>query len=207
MDRQKVENFVRKNWIGLLILAVGFISFAVVGIKAVTKFTAPQEGEVVVSQQEIREFRASERPRSTSAPLRAAPEPKFKRDKDIKEGEITGAWQANIKNAKLLMQMRRGQYKLVIIPGNNGNRFYSNGTYTLDGDILLLKPDFNISAPQSNVTSYAVLTRSPFPVMVTKNKGNLVFQRPVPAANVYVPNIHPLLSRAEYDLVVFDVLK
>ena len=158
-----------------------------------------------ISQEEVDAFK-----NQSVESTQSEPEQKkvTRRKKNIAENEIVGAWDARIDGARALFQLNRGKYKLIIVPDDGySSRLYSNGNYTLEDDLLTLRPDLSIPAPESQKFSYTILTRSRFPVVVAKHKGRLVWQVPGDEYDVYVPSHHPFLSRAKDKIAIWKVLK
>lgn len=194
---------LKHNKQGVAVLAVGLIAVLAVSILAIQKFSTNinVSNDTKKSFQEIQaqEFIQKEPPK---------PKRVFARQKSISESDIEGSWNARLEEARALLQMRGRTYKLIVVNDNPVEaRFYSNGTYILKNDLLVLTPNLEWGPPKSRRYRYNVLMRSNLPVIVSKHKGKLVWQLPGPEADIYVPNFHQILSRTEDDIAVWDVLK
>lgn len=164
------------------------------------------DGDSPLSRQEIRDFQNTQDAQTTNQVTQNRRQ--VKRQKDIKESQITGAWDATLdQGGRALLQLKEGTFRLIIVERDAINiRFYMNGSYTLEEDILTFKPDSR-SPPPSDKFDYRMLTRSNMPVMIGKYRGRMVWQRPPPEANIYVPNQHAILSRVPNEIAVWNILK
>lgn len=132
---------------------------------------------------------------------------KAKRQKNLKESQITGAWDAQLDNARALLQIKDGTFRLIIVERDTqGTRFYVNGTYSLEEDILIFEPDTRSKAP-SDKYDYRILTRAKMPMLVGKYKGKMVWQVPPEEVDIYVPNYHAVLSRVPNKIAIWSTLK
>ena len=206
MGVQSLKNLIRNNKIGFPILGLGVVLFILVAMLVVKKLGGQDaSNQGVIRQEEVDAFK-----NQSVESVQSAPGQKkiTRRKKNIAESEIVGAWDTRIKGARALFQLNRGKYKLIIVPDNGySSRLYSNGNYTLEGDLLMLRPDLSFAAPESQKFSYSILTRSRFPVVVAKHKGRLVWQVPGNEYDVYIPSHHPFLNRAKDKIAVWKVLK
>lgn len=213
MDFNQYIAEVKENIVGVAILAFGVLAIVVVAALAYQRFGGDEEAAVVqrqaVSQEEIRDFKQVEKKQPKRAEKKKEPKkPRFKRQTSISERDITGAWDGFIDDGRVLLQMQEGVYKMVIIKDNRASpRRYSNGTYTLEKDILVLTPNLDWGPPKSQRYAYRVLTRGSMPVMVSKYKGKMVWQVPGEDADIYVPNYHPILSQVKDKIAVWGTLK
>lgn len=199
------------NPLGLAILVVGVLAVLIVGGLAYQTLGGSSDVDqqiTEVSQEEIQSLKQPVFQEQQS--LRAQEEKKqsFKRQKAISENKIIGAWDAQLDKARALLQLKGGTYRLIIVMNNpSESRWFSNGTYTLKDDLLLLVPNMAWGAPKSSKFGYRVLTRGDMPVMVSTYKGKLVWQIPDDDVDVYVPNYHPVLSLVKDKIAVWSVLK
>ncbi|HPF79240.1 MAG TPA: hypothetical protein PLF01_08130 [Alphaproteobacteria bacterium] len=207
--KQHLEQ-IKDNKLGVAILTVGIL--AVLGVFILifqTMRPATDSGQgPVLSQDEIQAFKEQSQP--VAEVQKAPPHPKktFKRQKTVSEEDILGAWDARLDTARAIFQLKNGTYQLVIIPDDPIlARYYSNGTYTLKDDLLMLEPNLDWGPPKSQRYVYSVLTRSEMPVSVLKYKGQLIWQLPGSDAGVYVPPYHPVLSEVQDNIAVWNVLK
>lgn len=206
---------LKGNPLGMAILAVGVLSFLVVISLAYKTFTggdANNAGVSAISKEEIQSFRQTEivEKSAASSQLQNQPQKKknYKRQKSISESDIAGAWDARLDEARALLQIKGGTYRLILVMDNPAeSRLYSNGTYTLKDDLLVLKPNMAWGPPKSSQFNYRVLTRADMPVMVSLYKGKLVWQIPSDDMDIYVPNYHPVLSLVKDKIAVWGVLK
>lgn len=196
-----------KNPIALAIFGISLLAFAYACILAIKTFSGggSTEETVRISQDELDEFKnAGARQVQKEEPVKS-----FKRQRRIKEKQITGVWDAKLGNARGLLQMKDGGFRLILIDRTSSSlRYYINGTYTLQEDILLFNPDVR-QVPPSEKYDYQILTRSEFPVMVSKHKGKMVWQEISDDVDVdvYVPNNHAVLDRAKNGIAVWSALK
>jgi hypothetical protein len=150
---------------------------------------------------------------------RAEPEPKVnvsrERQENIKESAITGMWQTAIDGGKAVLQIENNVYRIIISFENpNLSRRYSNGTYRLIKDILVFYPNPAWGAPEvpegaPNI-DYDALTQSEFPILVSRQRNNLVFMHPddeIVPSGVYRPSDSPLLSLIETGIAVWEPLR
>lgn len=199
------------NPLGLVIFGVGIVAVLLVGVLAYqTLVGSPEVGrqDAEVSQEEIRSFKQEEFREQDTSQAQKQKKKSFKRQKSISEKAITGAWDTRLDEARALLQLKNGTYRLIIVMDNPAeSRWYSNGTYTLKSDLLLLVPNLDWGPPKSRKFGYRVLTRSDIPVIVSIYKGKLVWQMPDDDVDVYVPNYHPVLSLVKDKIAVWGVLK
>ena len=206
------EKFTKANLIGVGVLALGVLALLFVGSIAYKKLFGAEDE---ISQSDIDEFRQAGEERETRAVNRAAgekPKQTYKRQKSISEREIRETWETRFLKGRGLLEIGKGRYRFILIPDNTSNtqakvRYYSNGTYKLEDDIIHLQPDFVIEPPESQNFDYKILTRSKMPVMASKHKGQLIWQVPAADVRVYVPPYHPILNRAKDKIVVWNVLE
>lgn len=218
---QKAIQFLlaKENRIGAVILLIGLFSFVFVSISALNRFSPSRDGikdgRVIydqeasvqadnfrnVSPQLIKEI---EKKQSTDTEKL-----KFDRQQNIQESEIQGAWNLNTDKYRYLIQLSKGQYKLVMIPerGVSGSFYYSVGRYTIQNDLLILNPIKYYEQAEKEFPGYRVLTKSKFPVLVSRKGGSLIMQVPGRAAGVYVPPRHPLLRNMTDQVAVFSKLQ
>ncbi len=201
---------LKSNVPGVVILGVGLLAVLIVGILAYRTFSTPfgedYQGSQV-SEEDIDEFKNT-RPQERKSVVQQEKEKSYRRQKSISERDITGNWDTRLKEGRALLQMKDGTYRLIMVNDNPASaRLFSNGTYKMQDDLVMFYPNMDWGPPKSRKYGYRVLTRSSFPVLVSKYKGKLVWQLPGRDVDVYVPNIHPLLSSTPNDLAVWSVLK
>lgn len=200
---------LRINIVGMAILGVGLLAVLLVGVLVYRTLAGPSADNngVEISREEINSFK-QETLSESSATSKKQGNASFKRQKSISEKQVIGSWSTRIQGGRALLQIEGGTYRLIIVMDNPAaSRWYSNGRYTLQDDLLMLAPNLAWGAPQSKKYGYRVLTRAKMPVIVSKHKGRLVWQIPGPDADVYVPNYHPLLSQTRDKIAVWSVLK
>ena len=200
---------LKANILGIAVLGVGVLAVLIVGVLAYRSLSFSADGQgAQISREEINAFKEAEPIFEEEQAAEEKPKPTYKRQKSISERQIVGSWDTQIKGGRALLQLQGGTYRLIIVMDNPAaSRWYSNGTYTLQDDLLVLSPNMKWGPPKSKRFGYRVLTRSNMPVMVSKNRGNLVWQVPGPDADIYVPNYHPMLNLTEDKIAVWDVLK
>ncbi len=206
MDLKSLPEKIKQNPIALVIVTLVvliFIYLLILGVK--TLFNGADSGRnIEISQQEINDFKNSD---VSDAQNKQAKKRKAKRQKNISESEITGAWDAQLDNARALLQLKNGTFRLILVERDaQGTRFYINGTYTLEDDILVFQPNARSKAP-SDKFEYRILTRAKMPMMVGKYKGKMVWQIPPEEADIYVPNYHAILNRVPNKIAVWSALK
>lgn len=206
MSVHSLKDLIQNNKIGVAILGLGLVLFVLVAMLAVKKLGGQDSSnQGAISQEEVDAFKNQSVESDKSEPEQRKA---VRRKKNIAESEIVGAWDSRIKGERALLQLNKGKYKLIIVPDDGySSRVYSNGKYTLEGDLLMLFPDLSIPAPESQKFSYEILTRSRFPVVVAKHKGRLIWQVPGDEYDVYIPNHHPFLNRVKDKIAVWKVLK
>lgn len=196
---------LKKNPLGFVIFGLGVLAFVIVCFFAFNMFNSGNNTKNTgdVSKEEVEEFRTAQADKKSESKSQQS----FKRQKKIKEQEIVGAWDASLGNARALLQLKEGTFRLIVIDRSGFNmRHYINGNYSLEGDILMLDPDVR-SLPPSDKYNYQLLTRASLPAMVSKHKGKMVWQIPDDDADIYVPNNHAILDRVPNKIVVWSVLK
>lgn len=188
---------IRQNQKALIILMIGLVVIAGVSMFAVSKSTDDQAPLLQEQQDKTIVKKKSVKPKRS-----------FERQTSIAEIEIEGSWRTQLDGMQALLQMRGRTYKLIVVPNNPVEaRYYSNGTYILKEDLLILTPNMAWGPPKSRRFAYDVLTLSDLPVLVSKHQGKLVWQLPSYDSDIYVPNFHQILSRTEDNIAVWDVLK
>ncbi len=205
---QNLKEQIGNNLIGVVILGLGALALIMVGYLAYQKLYSSDVSDKV-QQNDVDLFKKAGRVANRAAGEKPTSEKTtYKRQKSISEKEISGAWQARLKNEKALLEMKKGKYRLIIIPNKaSKKRYYSNGDYKIQDGIVMLMPDLNRGPPESETFKYSVLTRSKMPLMAVKYKGKLIWQVPPRDIKIYVPPYHPVLNRAEDKIVVWSVLE
>lgn len=202
---------MKTNIVGLAVLGFGVLAALIVGILAYQTLapSGEESRQQQVSKEEIKEFKQTPLFQEGTRALRQQPKPSYERQKkSISEKQIVGSWDTRINEGRALLQLQGGTYRLIIVMDNPAaSRWYSNGTYIMQDDILILEPNLKWGPPKSRKYGYRVLSKSKMPVMVSKHKGKMVWQVPGPEANIYVPNYHPLLSLTQDKIAVWGVLK
>lgn len=201
-------NQVLNNKLALSIVLGGVLAFATVGVMAYQIFFGSGAG-AEISQEDMRVLQntPSQAENITAPPSEDQKIKKeLKRQKSISENQITGSWIVPLKDGQGLVQLSGGTYRLIIVP-STGSRWYSNGRYTLKDDLLMLKPNLEWGAPQSNKFNYLLLTRGNIPVMVSLYEGRMVWQSPSADMDIYVPPSHPFLTLTREGIAVWRVLK
>lgn len=205
MDFNSLFKKMKQNPIALVVgglLVLVCIYILILGVKTLFGSSAG-DNKVQISKEEISNFKNANIPASEAKKKKR----KAKRQKDIKEKEIMGAWDAQLNNARALLQIKDGTFRLIIVERDALNtRYYINGTYTLESDILIFHPNVRSKAP-SEKYDYRILTRAKLPVMVRKYKGKMVWQVPPEEADIYVPNHHAILNRVSNKIAVWSALK
>lgn len=207
----------KENRIGAVILLIGVVAFVFMSVQAANRFIVSSNGsdsriaydnEVDVQAENFRNvskdvIKRIEKKKVTKSSL------KYPRQENIEESAIQGAWTLNTDKYRYLLQLTRGQYKLVLIPepGTSGGRYYSVGTYSLEKDLLQLKPINYYEQAATEFPGYRVFTRSSFPFFVRRDGSNLILQKPTREAGIYVPPRHPLLREIPEKVAVFSPLK
>lgn len=198
---------LKKNPVALAVFAIGILAFIYVCILAVKILTgggAAAPKVIEISQNEINNFKNTEVKTDNQEETK---QQKAKRQKNIKERDITGAWDSYLGNTRVLLQLKDGVFRLIMISRDTNNtRYYINGVYRMEEDILYFDPD-PTSPPPKGDFEYEILTRADFPVMVSKHKGKMVWLKPSKDVDIYVPNYHVIIDRSINDIVVWSVLK
>ncbi len=224
---QSVKMSRKHNIIGIAVLLVGLLAFVGVGWFAYSNFFS-EEAQVEQAQKnrqkEIqRKIERGEIKRQSLRPkkieevsqslttLKAQP-----RQPKISFSSMDGQWIANTKAGVALLRIGRdSKYRIVFInDGENGQRLYSEGTFSKRGDILYFTPDRKFKPPKSikgKRINSRKLTASPFPVMAAKHGDNIIWTRPTReasrAAKVFTPNQHAVLNKVQQEIVVWKRMK
>lgn len=205
MDWRKdyYEPYVKGNEIGIIILSVGVIAILTMSFFAVKDWFGGDNN----SQDSIYLAQQSQSENVSTKKAAQKPAQQYKRQSNIKERQIVGTWQANTQNGRVLLLLKDGQYRMVILPANgSGIKYYSNGGYEMKDDIIKMRPNMKSPPPQKG-GPYRILTRSPFPVAAAIYKNNLIMQAPPSGTGLYVPPNHPLLNNMMDKIAVFSALQ
>ena len=112
-----------------------------------------------------------------------------------------------------VLQIEGQAYRLIIVfSGRTQERIYSNGVYTLKDGVMMLTPRLDWPPPEDgdgSRISYDSLTVSPFPMLVSKEKGKLIWQHPTfrEAPDIYIPGTNPFLYRVEGHAAIWERLE
>jgi len=206
MNAKNSLNALKQNPVALVVFIIGVLGFIYVCMLAIKTFTGADKpaSEIEVSQDEIDQFKRDD---IQNTQEEVTQKRKAKRQKNIKERDITGAWDTYLGQTRALLQLKDDQFRLIMIDRDDvRTRYYINGAYRLEDDILYLDPDTR-SAPPKGDFDYEILTRAEFPVMVSKHRGKMVWMRPSDDVDIYVPNYHVILDRVQNDIAVWSTLK
>lgn len=187
-------------------LAVGLVALIYAGSAVINQFGRGNNADNPLTQEEVDAFKSNSVERSSDQT--PAQQPSYRRQSSIKESDVTGSWDGRVDEARILLQLTDGNYKIIIVPDNsNLTRSYSYGTYSLEQDLLMLYPDTSLKGPESKHFNYKILTRSKFPIAVSLYKERLIWQVPGKEFDIYVPNYHPVLDLTDKRIVAWKVLK
>jgi len=206
MNAKNSFDALKKNPIALVVFIIGVLGFMYVCVLALKTFTGGDKPatEIEISQSEVDQFKKTD---TQNTQEQVTKKRKAKRQKNIKERDITGAWDTYLGKTRALLQLKDDKFRLIMIDRNDvRTRFYINGAYRLNEDILYLDPDPQSPPPKGDF-DYEILTRAEFPVMVSKHKGKMVWMRPSEDVDIYVPNYHVILDRVQNDIAVWSTLK
>lgn len=167
------------QWVGYVVLGFGLLAcIAVVMLffSATGQPEAPNQPPDLIADSPVEPA-----PPASQSP-RPAPEPvvieRPERQEDIKIKEIQGVWQARLKDANAVVQIKDGVYRLIISFDYPGlPRRYSNGTYEMKGDQLILTPKSEWGPQKSadGFVEYLPLTSVGFSTLVARSKETLVW--------------------------------
>lgn len=193
MDNQALQQFIRKkeNLVGFAILVVGVAALLFVAIFAYQKFFSPATEQ---EREEIESFRSGNSVNRALGEKTQEEKKSYKRQKSISEKQIAGLWEIKLEKSKVLLEIGKGRYRMVVLSdGLHRNREYSNGTYTIKNDLIMMVPDLNWGPPKDKYT-YSLLTRAKMPVIAGKYDGKMIWQVPTKDFKIYVPPNHPILD-------------
>lgn len=136
----------------------------------------------------------------------------FKREPDLNQKDIVGAWQSSVGNSTVVLQLGQGIYQIVMAdPSQYSYRQYSSGTYEVLEDLVTLTPRTDWappSPPQGTDVVYNAITTAPFPVMVAMKGGAMLWQNPPSTeTRIYVPRALPLLQDSGQGYIVWKPIK
>lgn len=193
----------QSKWIGFVVLGFGVVAVAAVILMALNMNATPAEQ----AQQELADSVKS-MPSEESVP---EPATEYKRQKNVKPADITGMWQTNINGGKAVVQIENGVYRIVVSFDNrNLERRYSNGTYRMVDDVMILTPRTEWGPPTTDGAEYRPLTVSEFPLLVARDGKKLVWQNPkradVADGDIYIPNVNPFLTLTQNGVAVWEKL-
>jgi len=196
----------KANLIGLGVLALGVLVLLFVGYFAYQKLFPSSNSEKIEERAEIPLYE-----RQGRKPNRAAgekPAQNYARQKSISEEELKGSWETMLPKGRALLEMKRGKYSLIVLSNKRKNHAqYSNGTYDIMDDVVVLKPDFKIPALKTKGIKYEILTRAKIPVSAALYKGKLIWQKPPSDVDIYIPPYNPILDKTKNKIVVWNVLE
>ncbi len=135
----------------------------------------------------------------------------FKRQPDIAAASMEGDWQSMIGKYTAVLQLKGGVYQIILANADPAAaRLYSQGTYKVQEDVLLLTPRLDWPKPattQKTSVEYQPITRAPFPIIAAIQSGKMLWQNPPQSERrVLVPYKSPLLLNGEADYIVWQKL-
>jgi hypothetical protein len=197
------------NKIGIIVLAIGIVAFFAVAGIAYQKFMMPSEIERVAEDEARAQAPSQAQKRQQQIETaQTISNASVNRQKDIEKQEIRGTWETRLLEGRALLQIKKNTYQIIVVMDNPAaSRWYSNGRYELTEDLLMLKPDMKMRPPEAGRVPYRVLTRSNFPVLVSKQGEKLLWRVPGDDADVYVPNYHPFLNLVKDKISVWSVMR
>ena len=196
----------KENRLGVIVLFIGLMALIIVGIMALGGLSGGKSTTERFYQDQAENQRKINRPENVQPVTQE--KPKYKRQADITEAQIQGAWEIEMSDGKALLQINQGTYKLAIISNSTAapNR-YSLGRYVMRDDLLVLTPNSDYKLGRSQFPGYRNLTTSKFSFMVLKRGGKLVLQKPTRDMGVYIPPRHVFLNMVQDEVAVFSILK
>ena len=212
MTAQNVKNKIKlkmdkANLIGLGVLTLGVLVLLFVGYVAYQKLSPSNNSEKTEKRAEVPLYEQQGRKPNRAAgekPVQQA----YARQDSISEEELRGSWESLLPKGRALLEMKRGKYRLIMLSNRRQNYAqYSNGTYEIVKDIVVLQPNLKSKPPKTKGLKYEVLTRGKIPVAAALYKGKLIWQKPPSGTGLYIPRYNPVLSKANNDIVVWKVLK
>lgn len=213
----------QSKWVGVVVLGFGVVAVAATimlalhvrnGAPSAADKPSPEE----IAQQEKEDMTQSLQSMKSEPLEEKQPEVQVsaERQKKIKEKDIVGLWQTKIDGGKAVLQIENGIYRIIVSFDNkNLERRFSNGTYRMIGDILVLSPRSDWGAPEDKnnpdaANNYRALTGSDFPVLVSRQGGKTIWMGANDAedipSDVYVPNINPFLTLIQSGVAVWEPL-
>ncbi len=202
----------KQTIIGVVVLGISLLLLAGVGWYGYQTFY----GDDKVSAEQKKTAKNNNRVRSTEKAIKP-PDPKLvalkelPRQEKIRFKEMAGNWITNSKKGVAVLKLSPDKkYRIVLINQQNDDRIYSQGDFDKKGDLLTFTPDRAILPPNSvrgRPINSSRLTFSPFPIMVSKNNENILWQRPSDDMGVYVPDSHALLHHFEEEVVIWKRMK
>lgn len=194
----------RENRLGVVVLLLGVFALLFMGAQAYKKFGS-EEGQGRESLYTSADV-AIEPPDYIQSIEQ--PKQQFERQPKIDTKDIEGSWDAQAVNGRALLQLKGGRYNFIFLNNDkSANNIYSMGTYEMRNDLVIFKPDRNLTQGKKQFPDYQVLTRSQFPLAVVKKGRQLVMYKPDRSFDVYVPPRHPLLTLMPDEVASFSVLK
>jgi hypothetical protein len=212
----------QSKWVGIVVLGFGIVAVAATIMLALhvrsgsSAATGPSAEETAAQEQE--DMAQSLQSMKSAPAEQKQPEIRVsaERQKKIKEKDIAGLWQTQIDGGKAVLQIENGIYRIIVsFENKNLERRFSNGTYKMIGDILVLSPRSDWGPPedqnnQAAADNYRTLTGSDFPVLVSKQGGKTVWMSANGAEDippdVYVPNVNPFLTLIQSGVAVWETL-
>jgi hypothetical protein len=222
------------QWIGIVVLAFGLIAMITVGILAFSRFSGGDnnvEQALQRQQQEQAQQSARQATPQSSVPSSQAPAAKPASrsgdllssmnkmgDSDDKElaidketiayGDIKGAWEIGLPEHVGVVDFKGdGTYRILLEDTKNtSKRLYSNGTYELqENGVLILTPNSSMRPPVDGY-SYRAVYQGPYALQLSLQKGYMIWTAPPANLGFYQSSVHPFLRFAPENLAVWERL-
>lgn len=194
------------QWIGFLILGFGVLAVIAVGILAYNRFAKDNPEREAVS--ELAKSIESARKQEQKEPQNPAPQkPAYKRQHSLQIKDIEGTWQTSLPDGQAVFQLEGRVYSMIVAFNDPRlNRFYSSGTYDIREDIVILEPRLDWQLPEDGF-EYSTLAMSHFPVLISVQRGQMIWQIPPTGEGIYVPPVHPFLRLTQDKTAVWKTLR
>ena len=216
----KIKAFVKSrrkaDWIGYGVLGAGVLAFAAVSLMALGMLGggsgddgrgAVESGYAAPDASELARDFGDPAETATAAQAEAPPPEPVRRQENLKPRAVTGDWQAQVPGGVAVLKMDGQVFQLIVAYNAPGrDRRYISGVYEMSGDIVYLAPRNDWRPPRSargGDVEYDTITTSPFPVMVSVERGRMIWRVPPEDIEYFVPSRIPLLAELPQETLVW----
>ena len=193
------------RWIGFLVLGFGILAVVAVGLLALQNSKGVED---TINQQAAQS--AEEQNDLAEALDGIRDGVRTQQENAIEDADldtIKGVWETQLVSGKAVIELKKSKYRMIVAgDGESSRRYYSNGTYEIMEDgVLVLTPNLTSRPPQDSYR-YSHVHRGPIPVKIGQQEGYMIWTPPGIQSKVFVPSIHPFLRLASEQIAVWKKL-